>query len=104
MRACWGNASHTARGGVDNYHNAPAARGTNLALRARDHIERAQAHDRRSPSTALCFATGGGGACGSRLETGTAPRFATTNARRETNALSNSNAPRALRSGAFTMQ
>jgi hypothetical protein len=31
-------------------------------------------------------------------------RFATTNASRETNAGSNSNAPGALRSGAFTMQ
>jgi hypothetical protein len=34
---------------VDNHHDAPAARGTNLALRARDHTERAQAHDRRRP-------------------------------------------------------
>ena len=75
MRARSGNVSHTARGGVGNHHDAPAARGANLAPRARDHSEHAGAHHRRSPSTALCFATGGGGACGSRLETGTAPHL-----------------------------
>ncbi len=43
------NVSHSARGGVDNHYDAPAARGANPALRARDLIEYAQPHDRRRP-------------------------------------------------------
>jgi hypothetical protein len=68
----WGNVSHTARGGVDNHHDAPAPRGTNLALRARDHSERAQTHDRRSPLHPRCFATGVPGSCGSHSDNSTA--------------------------------